>query len=379
MLNPGTTPAGPGPSADLVASSLTVIRDGQHLSGGYVACPSYPTYRYAWLRDGAFCAYAMDLHGRAGSADAFHRWVARTVLAHRNLITTAVHVAAAGAVAGTMPPTRYTLTGEVEADVGAWPNFQLDGYGTWLWALRDHLRRRTHGAAPGGSVLSGSVLDAAGLVADYLVATRHLPCFDCWEESGDRRHTSTLAAVSAGLDAAADLLDRPALAGVAAELRADLDARHLRGGCYVKHDATDAVDASLLWLALPFGVVAPDDPRMVATAARIRADLVGPGGGVRRYLGDEFYGGGQWILLTAWLGWYRAVTGDRAGARSCRDWIDRAATGEGWLPEQTSAAPQDPAAVEHWVRRWGPVATPLLWSHAMYLVLDHALEPRAAR
>jgi hypothetical protein len=28
--------------------------------------------------------------------------------------------------------------------------------------------------------------------------------------------------------------------------------------------------------------------------------------------------------------------------------------------------------VESWVNRWGPVATPLLWSHAMYLIMSAA-------
>ena len=35
---------------------------------------------------------------------------------------------------------------------------------------------------------------------------------------------------------------------------------------------------------------------------RIREELHVPGGGVRRYQGDSFYGGAQWILLTASLG-----------------------------------------------------------------------------
>jgi hypothetical protein len=28
--------------------------------------------------------------------------------------------------------------------------------------------------------------------------------------------------------------------------------------------------------------------------------------------------------------------------------------------------------VEPWVARWGTVATPLLWSHAMYLIVEAA-------
>jgi hypothetical protein len=28
--------------------------------------------------------------------------------------------------------------------------------------------------------------------------------------------------------------------------------------------------------------------------------------------------------------------------------------------------------IDPWVRRWGPVATPLLWSHAMQLIAEAA-------
>lgn len=349
-------------TAGLVRHSLAVLRAGRHPSGAYVACPNYPTYQYAWLRDGSFCAYAADIWGERGEAAAFHRFVARTILRHLGR-----EADSGRARADLRLPTRYTLTGEFEeAGAQPWPNFQLDGYGTWLWALRDHRAR--------GGVLDDEILRAAGRTADYLDATCALPCYDCWEEYGDRRHTSTLATLVAGLEAAAELLGRPALSDRAARLRAELDrAAHLRETGYVKHDASGEVDASLLWLALPFGVVAPDDPRMTATAERIGAELTGPGGGIRRYLGDEFYGGGEWILLTAWWGWYRAALGDREGALRAARWIEAAATQSGDLPEQLTATPQFADRVEPWTRKWGPVATPLLWSHAMYLVLADAL------
>ena len=92
-------------------------------------------------------------------------------------------------------------------------------------------------------------------------------------------------------------------------------------------------------------------------------------GGVYRYLGDTFYGGGEWIILTAWLGWYESLTGRPDAALSRLDWIAAQATVDGLLPEQVSSATQDPAFVAEWTNRWGPVATPLLWSHAMYLTL----------
>ena len=182
---------------DLVPASLDVILAGQHASGAYTAAPCYPVYAYAWLRDGAFCAYAMDLHRHPESAGAFHRFVSSTVLAHRDLFKTAT--AGNPPVRG-RPPTRYTLDGRVEdcADQ-MWPShFQLDGYGSWLWMLRDHERR--------GGRLGRDDRAAAEIVSGYLQRTATLPCFDCWEEFGDRRHTSTLASVIAGLRAAAELV-----------------------------------------------------------------------------------------------------------------------------------------------------------------------------
>jgi GH15 family glucan-1,4-alpha-glucosidase len=351
-------------SADLVAASLDVIAGGQAPTGAYVAAPNYATYAYAWLRDGAFCAYAMDVRGRDRSAAAFHRFIASTLLAHRDLLEAG---ARPDAPLAHMPPTRYTQDGRLEDGVDeAWPNFQLDGYGTWLWVLRDHVRR--------GGELGADARAAAELAADYLIGAGLLPCYDCWEEYPAVRHTATLATVVAGLEAAGDLLgdERPLTAARA--VRERLLAEHVLNGSFVKHEGTTAVDASLLWLALPFGVVALDDPLMVRTVARITDELVGPTGGVRRYLGDTFYGGGEWILLTAWLGWYEAAIGRTADARLRRAWIEAAATPEGHLPEQRTEAAQDPNMVDPWRERWGPVATPLLWSHAMYLVLDAALE-----
>ena len=49
---------------------------------------------------------------------------------------------------------------------------------------------------------------------------------------------------------------------------------------------------------------------------------------------------------------------------------------EGRLPEQVSDAPLDPSYVQEWIDRWGPVARPLLWSHATYLGLRAALGGR---
>ena len=95
-------------------------------------------------------------------------------------------------------------------------------------------------------------------------------------------------------------------------------------------------------------------------------------GGIHRYLGDTYYGGGEWLLLTSWLGWYDAVTGNETEYTAARDWVVKRATVALDLPEQATDAAQEPVMIEPWVQRWGPVATPLLWSHAMYLLMLEA-------
>ena len=353
----------------LVDHSVDVLIAGQAPSGAFVASPSYPTYRFAWLRDGSFCADALDRWGLHDRARAFHDWVCTTIVGMRETVEAATP-SARTAAAQSMLPTRFELDGTIESGKEAWPNFQLDGYGTWLWAFGQHVTRRP---AP----LDDTQRLAVRLVADYVAAAGDRPCYDCWEESVDRRHAATIGASVAGLRSAAMLLGDHAWSAAADTLERTLERDFVRDGSFVKHDDTDGVDASLLWLAVPFGVVDIDDPRFVKTAERVERELRVPDGGVRRYLGDTFYGGGEWLLLTAWNAWSHHLSGRPDLAAEQLAWVERQATAQLDLPEQVNDNPQDPTRVDEWVQRWGPVATPLLWSHAMYLTV--ALETGATR
>ena len=238
----------------------------------------------------------------------------------------------------------------------------LSPYGTWLFALYAALR-------DDASACPDDVIAVARDVADYVAASWRLPCYDYWEESPDRVHTSTLAALAAGLRAAAQALGDDCYDATAAEVMDFITARCVSAGAFVKGTADTRVDGSLLSLAVPFGLVPLDDPHFVATLHRIRTELASPSGGIRRYRGDDYYGGSPWLLLTAWLGWCDRLRGDTAGFERARDWVRRQAGPSGSLPEQVVAEPQLPDAVPVWERRWGPVADPLLWSHAKYVLL----------
>jgi len=347
---------------DLITSGIRVISEGQAPSGGYIASPAFSQYGFAWLRDGSYCALAMDAVGEADSAAAFHAWVARTITGQRARIADIVTRLDRGETVPSrdMLPTRYTLAGAVEPEAEEWPNFQLDGYGTWLFALHSHLGGRS----------PGDLSDAIVLAADYLRAAWRVPCYDYWEESGDRRHTSTLASIAAGLRGASRMLGDLSLDALADEVVADLRKTCVHDGAFVKGPDDDRVDASLISLATPFGIVPADDPAMLATIARIRTELASPSGGIRRYLGDTYFGGNPWHLLTAWLGWHDRVTGNTSGREHARDWVLAHGSPGARLAEQLTTEPQAADFVQPWIDRWGPVADPLLWSHAKFLLLE---------
>ena len=327
----------------LALSSVELIARHQHPGGAYPACPDYSVYGYSWLRDGSFIADAMSRAGRPESATAFFAWCARVIAARAGRISDLVR--ATGPIpASSMLPTRYTLDGGEGSE--PWWDYQLDGYGTWLWAVAAHAARHNLSLEPYSAAISSTV--------DYLDRFGGDACYDWWEEHPEHTHTSTLASVAAGLRAVSfRSIDRPIQVSA--------------GGYLPKWVGSEAVDGSLLACMVPFEVVAPGSPVAERTYEKICADLLR--GGVYRYLGDTFYGGGEWLILTAWLGWYEARTGRTDLAWKRLEWVAAQATEGGLLPEQVSGAVQDPGYIEEWTQRWGPVATPLLWSHAMYITL----------
>ncbi len=139
-------------------------------------------------------------------------------------------------------------------------------------------------------------------------------------------------------------------------------------GHLVKWIGDDVVDGSLSSLIAPLGVIPAADPLAAGTVGAIEREL-SVDGGVHRFRADTFFGGGQWPLLTCFLGLAQAATGDRDGARRSLEWAASTATAARMLPEQVDDHLLDPSFRQEWIDRWGTVATPLLWSHAMLLRL----------
>jgi len=350
----------------LLDRSRAVITTLQQPNGAYPASPTFSAYRgYCWLRDGAFIADGASAAGEVASASAFFDWCAMVVERHGSRIDEIVAAAAAGDPLpdDRMLPARFTFDGSLGDD--DWWDFQLDGYGTWLWAAAEHAARH--------DVDVSRWSDAAALTVDYLLSSWQRPCFDWWEEHSEEVHVSTLGCVAAGLAAAADsgLVsgDRALRARAGAErVRARIEQSGVVDGHLVKWFGTTAVDASLSALIAPLGVIDASSDLGAATLRAVSADLE-VDGGVHRFLADTFYGGGRWPLLSCFLGLAYAASGDRDSAQRLLDWAASTATDEGTLPEQVAGHLLSPEHQQEWIDRWGPVANPLLWSHAMVLRL----------
>jgi len=348
--------------------SIEIILNNQVHTGAYYACPTFPMYQYAWFRDGSFCAYAMDLYAHYESAHNFYKWSIATIDRYRNKLRTCVEKAASG-----LPPTpgvtlhaRFTIDGEEIP--GRWGNHQLDGLGTWLWAICDHICRSPD------PKLRSDWLAPLFAVRDYLMALWRYPCSDCWEENEHQVHTYTLGAIYAGLQALGEIYSDEIACQAASKVREFIQQNAVRDGHLVKSLSDFEVDGSLVALAIPYRVYDPENPVIAKTIDSILEQLATPGGGIRRYLKDTYYGGGEWVILTAWMGWWMAQTAHIEQAVTIHKWIEQQASPAGDLPEQLPRHLMAPDFYGPWVKRWGPIASPLLWSHAMYLILNHALE-----
>jgi GH15 family glucan-1,4-alpha-glucosidase len=345
----------------LKEKSIAIIKKYQDQNGAYVACPNFPNYYFCWLRDGTFTAYGLDRVGEHDSARRFYHWVDRRIKENEHLIKSLPDKLAAGTELSEkdLLPTRYTLDGKINQD--DWQNFQLDGYGTWLWGLAEHIK------LTGDQFLVAEFAAGVELTVKYLELCWQMPCFDCWEEHPDQVHASTLACIYGGVKSMAALFKNEAWEGLADAIKEFIINNFIQEGRLVKKTGSEGVDANLLWVCVPFGVLASEDPIIRETVAAIEQDLYHQG--VHRYGADTYYGGGEWPLLTAWLGWYYLRAGSREAAEKILVDLENLADEAGELPEQVNLHLNDAAFYPQWVERWGPVAKPLLWAHGMYLIL----------
>ncbi len=355
-------------------------------SGGIIAAPEFDEsctscggYAFCWPRDATIIAQAMLKAGYPEYARDFYRWAAKYQDPD-----------------GGWPQRQYT-NGQLAPRWG----YQIDETGTVLWGMSRYYQETWD------TDFLEEVWPAAEKAAEFLMrfldVDTGLPgmSWDLWEERFGE-HAYSCAAVYAGLKAAGLMakalrysdqalrwleasmavrekiieyfwdagLDRFIRTGWVYANRNVYEERRLAGRPvrevsgprgYITHEVfgDDTADASLLGLTFPFGVIAPDDPRMQKTVRHLVDILANPGtGGIGRYQRDAYIGGNPWVVTTLWLGLFEGAAGNWDSAAGYLRWALEHQTELGLLPEQVDCRNGRPA----WV-------VPLAWSHAMYLLL----------
>ena len=333
------------------------------------------TYAYAWPRDGAIVANALD---RAGHEDVTRQFF---TFCQESLVEEGFFL------------HKYTPFGLPGSSWLPWVDshgertlpIQEDETGLVLWALWQHYKIHRNLDFVVG-LYSTLVVPAADWMITYVDERNGLlkPSWDLWEERWGV-HAFTVGAVWAGLDAArnfADLFaDAPSVSryrDAADRLREAADT-HLYStelGRFarriaVEEDGTLTVDMVVdsatcgLWR---FGMYPADESRIAETMESIRDQLANKGsaGGIARYRDDYYFRvepdtgkvpGNPWFICTLWMAqWHIAAaktTHDLKAARDIINWVVAHQLPGGLLSEQLDPNTGAPLSV-----------SPLTWSHA---------------
>ncbi len=324
-------------------------------NGAFIAAPTLtsPAYRFVWPRDGSKTSIDLLDAGYPAEAAQFFEFLEKQLLADGSFAV----------------------------------NYQPDGSGP-MWNFgREGNENDQPGMLPWGvhhvylSTKDKGWLRARfpGVVraADFLVTVAPRgqvgPSRDLWELETGASWTYANGSAIAGLEAAAAIATELGEGAAAAKYLAK--AKEMRTVLMTKFVTKDGYFARGMKksgnldprleignLALGNGgfAILPD-----ATPALAKiGDLVGPrlgtpGGAVRRYEGDNYYGGQPWPVASNWLSVHKFARGDVAGARALFDVI----TEQAYATDALMLGEQFEEPTKRWLS-----AFPLAWSEAAYVV-----------
>ncbi|WP_024673797.1 glycoside hydrolase family 15 protein [Pseudomonas syringae] len=285
-----------GPWTEQVKRSLITLKAMTYApTGGIVAAvtTSLPEqlggernwdYRYCWLRDATMTLLAFMNLGYFEEATAWRDWLLRSVAGNPEQIQIMYGVGGERRLQEYELPwlSGYEHSQPVRVGNGAATQVQLDVYGEVADAMIQALR--------GGMPAHPRSVAISKVVMPYLETIWHLPDAGIWEIRSEPRHfthSKVMAWVAFDRNAtqiaqAAENDEDRALAEhyrrVADEIHSDVCRNgfdtHLNS--FVQTYGATEVDASLLQIILT-GFLAPDDPRVIGTVARIERTLMQDG------------------------------------------------------------------------------------------------------
>ena len=380
---------------ELIKVSKEVIEDGSLENGAIVAANSdkaiYPAttqdYRYVWVRDAAYVCMAADLLELRDIPERFFGWCLNRAedFKETGFFSNAYNVN--GTIHGTLlPPDGPKVPRHLREScidlIHCGTQFQPDQSGSLLIAIAHHIKHFDAEVSQFEKLIEKT---ASGICLSWKGGAFVLPSYDLWEErcvlpEHQGFHTYSLAMCISGLRAAIELLGKKRkwlqtekeMSKTFAEIYSsgtESIPRTFRRGAIAKNRKTRAddvkPDTSLLGLVYPSGILDPQDEKMKTTVLEIIKSNTADGGGLLRYPADRYCGGvqkgwvtltgaGTWPLLSFWMSIYYSLCGDNKYARKFFNWpleqIDK------YIPEQIF---EDKSRQS---------ITPLLWSHAMFII-----------
>ncbi|MHB1862437.1 MAG: glycoside hydrolase family 15 protein [Gemmatimonadaceae bacterium] len=376
------------------AQSLLIIRTQIDRNGAVLAAndtditaEARDTYSYVWPRDGALVSVALIRAGHAQAPENFFGFCSR-VISSKGFLRHKFNPD--GTLASTWQS--YIRDGKPVLPI------QEDETALVVWALWQNFLKfkNVEGTAP---FYRSLVTRPGDFMLAYVDQNTGLPqpSFDLWEERWGV-HAFTVAAVIAGLRAAAELSDAFGEGERAARYRAgaermldgfrnvmwnDREQRFARMASVTPSGYTldMTMDSSLFGL-VELDVLPPDDAQLQATVQqiaerlRVHTDI----GGMARYENDRYHEvetqrldiaeGNPWFISTLWLARYHIKRGtgdDRAIGRALIEWAAERALPSGVMAEQLNPYNGDPLSV-----------SPLTWSQAAYVLAVRDYVDRAA-
>ncbi|MDQ6880313.1 MAG: glycoside hydrolase family 15 protein [Candidatus Dormibacteraeota bacterium] len=333
------------------------------------------TYAYAWPRDGALVANALDRAGHEDVTRSFFTYCQQCLVEEGFFLH------------------KYTPYGLPGSSWLPWVDrkgvitlpIQEDETGLVLWALWQHYRIHRNLDFVVG-LYTSLIVPAADWMVSYVDERNGLikPSWDLWEERWGV-HAFTVGAVWGGLqagrsfaelfgDVAAFVRYRDAAERLRAATDANLysaDLGRFARRIAVEDDGTRTVDMvidSAIYGLWRFGMYPPDEPRIVETMRATKDQLTNnaAAGGIARYRDDYYFRvetdtkkvpGNPWFICTLWMAqWYIATaktTHDLKPARDIINWVVAHQLPGGLLSEQLDPNTGAPLSV-----------SPLTWSAA---------------
>nr|WP_328698701.1 glycoside hydrolase family 15 protein [Brevibacterium rongguiense] len=344
-----------GEWCELVERSLLTLRALTHrTTGGIVAAPttSLPEdfggernwdYRYCWLRDAALTLEALLTHGHTSAAAGWRDWLLRAIAGDPERLQIMYGVGGERILTELELDHLAGYDGSRPVRVGnaAVAQYQGDVVGEVMIALA-HMRRAGLAESQWSWALQCELLR-------YSAAHIDDPDQGLWEMRGEPAYfTHSRIMVWAAFDCGIRAVEDEGLTAPAADvegwrrMRARLREEVLEhgvdeDGAFTQTYGSAEVDASLLQIPHT-GFVPADDPRMLATVARIEADLLTADGLVLRYRaqGQDGLAGIEhpFLVCCFWLVEQYADSGRRADAHALMERVVAAGNDLGLFSEE---------------------------------------------